>query len=122
MILLLILALASPAEARPATRAERAQIVAWARGFFADPYGLRSTTISEVQPLQGYRGAVIENGICVEANARNVVGGYVGIQPFVFVVTPAGVQYGAPRFPVTTSTCRVEGVTYAPFPELGAIK
>lgn len=123
MILLLLLALTSSAEARPATQLERDKIVRWARTYFADSHSLRGTGISDVRQLQGYRGAVIENGICVTLNAKNQLGGYTGIDTYVFVVPePGRLQYGDARWNVSSSTCRVEGVSYTPFPELGAIK
>jgi hypothetical protein len=98
---------------------------AQAKAYFADPYDLRSTAISEVRELRGGTDgkAVIENGICVTLNARNQLGGYTGVDTYVFVVPePGRLQYGDYRWNVSSSTCRVEGVSYAPFPELGQIR
>lgn len=122
MMLLLVLLLSTAAEARPVTKAEKGQILSIVQNFLADPYSLRSTGISDVQPLQGDSGRVIQQGICVQFNGKNAYGSYVGIDRMVFVVTPGGIVRGDWRQGVSTATCLTEGVSYRPFPELAAIQ
>lgn len=107
---------ATAAVAEPATRQDKAQVLAWAKSFFADPYSLRSTEISDRTTVDGVPV------LCVSFNARSVAGGYTGIYRKPFEITSTGLVAGERSRRVTTGTCWNPQVTMRPFPELGAIK
>ncbi|GJE78068.1 hypothetical protein [Methylorubrum suomiense] len=114
--ILILLASTVVAGAEPASRADRALVVAWAKGFFADPYSLRSTEISDRTVVNGV------SVLCVAFNARNLAGGYAGIYRKPFEITPAGLVPGERSYRVNTETCYAPQITMRPFPELSAIK
>lgn len=117
IVSIVLSALAPPALAAPPA-ADRAVILDWARQTLADPYSLRSTGISA--PFASPDGHTM---LCIEYNARSVLGGYTGLDRMSFVYTPAGLRPGTRGLGgVTNLTCYQPGVTMRPFPELGTIR
>lgn len=111
-----LVCLAGPALAQPATRGDRALVVEWAKRFFADPYSLRSTEISDRTVVDGVPV------LCVGFNAKNLAGGYGGIYRKPFEITPDGLIPGERSRRVNSDTCYGAGIVMRPFPELAAIR
>ncbi|BAQ50311.1 hypothetical protein [Methylobacterium aquaticum] len=107
-------ALPSPASAQPASRADKAQVLAWAKNFFSDPYSLRSTEISDRAVVKGVEV------VCVAFNAKNAYGGYVGVYRKPFEVR--GETLVTPSSRVDAGTCHQPGIVMRPFPELASIR
>lgn len=113
---ILMLVCAGSAHAEPATRADKAQVLNWARNFFADPYALRSTQISDRTVVKGVPV------LCVMFNAKNAYGAYTGIDDMPFEITPNGLKIVETNYKFDTATCRQPQITWHPFPELSAIR
>jgi hypothetical protein len=110
--------LLSLGQAEAKTSYEKQAVIEWVKQNLRDPYSIRGAKITA--PVSFGDDAVL---VCVEMNAKNAYGGYIGAErhPFVFkagrVVGPN--QYYSARVNVTTSTC--EGalpLNWRPFPEL----
>lgn len=118
IVLIVLTTAAAAAPAAPIAPADKAVILDWARSFFADPYAMRSTGISA--PFPSPDGHTM---VCIEYNARSVLGGYTGIDRQGFVWTPAGLRPGLRGLGgVTNLTCFQPGITMRPFPELSQIR
>lgn len=113
---ILLLVCAGSAHAEPATRADKAFVLAWAKQFFADPYSLRSTEISDRTEVDGVPV------LCVAFNAKNAYGAYAGTYRKPFEITSTGLVPGERSYRVDTGTCWRPSIVMKPFPELSAIK
>lgn len=110
------------AMAEPATKAQRADVLTWARAFFADPYSLRSTAISDQVLIPNYFGKELP-AVCVEFNAKNLDGAYTGVQRRAFLLQGARLHVGETTGgSFTNSSCYAPQVTMKPFPELAKIQ
>ncbi|SFB36643.1 hypothetical protein SAMN03159496_03143 [Rhizobium sp. NFR07] len=94
----------------PPTAAEKAAIVKYIKETFYDPYSIRDASISNALTLldTGYRA------ICVRFNAKNRMGGYVGM-------TPTSVRFKGGKVESALQDapgCNRPGLRYAPFPAL----
>lgn len=118
LIVLSATAQAAPRAPAPVMASDKAAIVDWARSFFADPYSLRSTGISD--PFLSPDGSAM---VCIEYNARNALGGYTGIDRQGFVWTRAGLRPATHGLGgVTNLTCFRSVQVFHPFPELARIR
>lgn len=90
----------------------KALIIDHAKRDFFDPYSIRSARISEPRSW----GKLIL--VCVEANAKNRLGGYTGIQPTVYEFINKELSTS---FSNNVFLCPSD-ITYRPFPDLEAIK
>ena len=118
LIVLSATAQAAPRAPAPVMASDKAVILDWARSFFADPYSLRSTGISD--PLVSPDGSGM---VCIEYNARNALGGYTGLDRMGFVWTPGGLRPATRGLGgVTNLTCYQPGIRMRPFPELSQIR
>lgn len=106
----------SSACAEPATRSDKDQILAWAKSYFADPYALRSTEISDRAVVNGV------SVLCVGFNGKNGYGAYVGIYRKPFEITPVGLKIVETNYKFDTSTCWHPSIKMSPFPELSQIR
>lgn len=102
-------------------RAYKDVVIEWAKETLPDPYEMRSTAASEPTPLKARDGSQI-SVVCVEFNARNGYGGYMGIDRMPFVETAGQLVPGSKLRVVDTATCYQPGVVLRPFPELGKIR
>lgn len=124
--LLVLIVLSTAAQAQPARRppapvmlSDKQKVLDWARSTLADPYSLRSTGISE--PFGTPDGTT--GMFCIRFNARNVLGGYTGIETMGFVWTDTGLRPGIYGLGgVTNLTCERPGIMWRPFPELSQIR
>lgn len=94
----------------PPTTAERAAAVTYVKTTFYDPYSIRDASISNAVTLlnTGYRS------ICVRFNAKNRMGGYVGM-------TSTSLRFQGPAIVSSLQDapgCNTARLTYSPFPEL----
>ncbi|MDR9782274.1 hypothetical protein [Rhizobium redzepovicii] len=94
----------------PPTAAERAAAVAYVKSTFYDPYSIRDASISNAVTLleTGYRS------ICVRFNAKNRMGGYVGMTSTSLRFQGAAIVSSLQDAP----GCNTARLTYSPFPEL----
>lgn len=113
---LLVLGLVNVAQAEPATEADRASVIAWAKEVLADPYDLRSTEISDRAKV---KGVLV---LCVAYNGRNLAGRYSGVVRKPFEIKPDGLVSDERSYRVNTATCYAPEITWRPFPELAGIK
>ncbi|TAW88373.1 hypothetical protein ELI13_06360 [Rhizobium ruizarguesonis] len=92
------------------TAAERAAAVAYIKTTFYDPYSIRDASISNALTLldTGYRS------ICVRFNAKNRMGGYVGMTSTSLRFQGAAVVSSLQDAP----GCNTARLTYSSFPEL----
>ncbi len=98
---------------RPPTAAEKAAIVQAAKDYLVDPYSVRDAEISNVVRLsdQGLEA------LCVKANAKNRMGGYVGRR-----ATSVRMLHGKPIGTLDDApACDLPQLQYHPFPELEAL-
>ena len=74
----------------PVTTEERAAITAYIRNNFFDPYSIRDAQISSAVVSFGLDGTKNPPMICVDANAKNRMGGYVGKRATLFYFASNG--------------------------------
>ena len=81
------------------------------RSFF-DPYSLRGVSIS--MPMQGH--LFFQQGwiVCLEANAKNRMGGYIGLQRTAYLLNYDAVLQSMDKAPL----CNNPQVSYTPWPEI----
>ena len=91
----------------------KAQIVADARTFLADPYSVRDAGISNVATFSDGT-----QGICVRANARNAMGGYSGRQNLAITIRNGVLTGNILNHPL----CARPDLTWNAFPELEALR
>jgi len=101
-----------PQAAAPLPSDYREQIIAKVRDTFFDPYSIRDASIS--QPIAGAAFAGPVSTVCIRANAKNRMGGYIGLKQTSFTfrdgkLTVADSEYAA-------MTCGQ--AVYEPFPEI----
>ena len=99
---------------RPPTAAEKAAIVNAARDYLVDPYSVRDAEISNVVTLND-KGL---KAVCVKANAKNRMGGYVGrttVSVRLLNGKPVSTWENAPA-------CLNANMSYRRFPELENLK
>jgi hypothetical protein len=65
------------------------KIVGWAKDFFYDPRSLRGVQVSEPVPVRDNTGRLMWL-VCMEADAKQANGAYMGPQRFAFGFTRAG--------------------------------
>jgi hypothetical protein len=77
-----------------------------------DPYSVRSASIAA--PEQGH--LYFRQGwlVCVELNAKNRMGGYVGLQRTAYLINRGGISHTMDTAPV----CNAADLVYAPWPEI----
>lgn len=83
---------------------------------YFDPYSIRSASIS--QPIQGH--LFFEQGwiVCLEANSKNRMGGYIGVQQTAYLLNRGSVIQSMEK----ASMCNSPKVSFLPWPELEQIK
>ena len=91
-------------------------VMAHIRKTFVDPYSIRSASVSQAVRghLEGQQGWLV----CVEANAKNRVGGYVGLQRAAVLLKHGQVALSRPD----SGVCNGPSWSYLPWPELEQIK
>ncbi|HJZ06104.1 MAG TPA: hypothetical protein VJ327_09720 [Patescibacteria group bacterium] len=91
-------------------------IEAYVKRTFYDPYSLRDVSIS--QPIQGH--ILSQQGwiVCFEANAKNRMGGYVGIQRGAYLINRDSVVQTWANAPL----CNDTRFQYSPLPELEQVQ
>ena len=86
----------------------RQQIVSQVKATFFDPYSIRDAAISEPFPSR----SVI--AVCIRANAKNRMGGYIGIKPTAYYFNSGG--YAFSETDLAPVVC--DKAKYQPFPEI----
>lgn len=100
--------------AKPAPASVKAQIVRDARDFLVDPYSIRDAEISYMQ-LNTPSGV---HWLCVKANAKNQMGGYVGRQSIEVDVKNGVLVGNVPH----SAACNLPTLRWQSFPELEALQ
>ena len=79
---------------------------------YFDPYSIRSVSVSE--PIQGH--LFFQQGwiVCLEANAKNKMGGYIGLQRTAYLINRDNVTQKMKNSPLCNDTKMI----YSPWPEL----
>jgi len=83
---------------------------------YFDPYSIRSVSVS--QPIQGH--LFFRQGwiVCLESNAKNRMGGYIGLQRTAYLLNRGNVVQTMEKAPL----CNDAQVSYSPWPELEQMK
>ena len=83
---------------------------------YFDPYSLRSVSVS--QPIQGH--LYFQQGwiVCLEVNAKNRMGGYIGLQRTAYLLNRGTVVQTMEE----AQLCDNVQVSYSPWPELEQMK
>lgn len=105
---------ASIDQAVPAPASVKAAIVRDARDYLVDPYSIRDAEISYMQ----FNARSGLHWLCVKANARNRMGGYVGRQALEVWVRAGELAGNLPNSPA----CNLPTMRWQPFPELEALR
>jgi hypothetical protein len=94
------------------------RVVEWARGFFADPYSIRSSRISDPLPITDNVGQPVEL-ICVERNVRNWAGAYIGIHriPFARIGRLLSIPHDDKGVKLMSDECYRHPINLKPFTE-----
>lgn len=90
----------------------RQQIIAKVKESFFDPYSIRDASISAPIPGANIYGAT--NTVCVRANAKNRMGGYIGLRSTMYV-------FNGPKLTVSSSDgadWMCAKAAWEPFPEI----
>lgn len=79
---------------------------------FFDPYSIRSASVS--QPIQGH--IFFQQGwiVCLELNAKNRMGGYIGLQRTAYLLNRGNIVQTMEKAPL----CNAAKLSYSPWPEL----
>lgn len=101
-------------QARPAPSAVKAQIVRDARDYLVDPYSIRDAEISFMQ----FNNRSGLHWLCVKANAKNRMGGYVGRQAIEVWVKDGRLAGNVPN----SLACNSSALKWQAFPELEALR
>lgn len=103
----------------PAQTWQKRAIVEYVRNTFRDPYSIRDAEISfyGIQAEHSTRERTI---VCVQMNAKNGYGGYVGRKIVQFELGRASVRSATEDHPQCTEM-NGAGLRYEPFPELEAL-
>ena len=85
------------------------------RSYF-DPYTIRNVSVSE--PRQGH--LLFQQGwiVCLEANAKNRMGGYTGLQRTAYLINRGKVVQTASQ----AALCDDARISYTPWPELERLR
>ena len=94
-------------------------IVGYVRGAFRDPYSIRDAEISS-SAVQADGASPARTIVCVQLNARNGFGGYVGRRIVQFDLGGRSVRSASEAHPQCTEM-HGKGAVYQPFPELEAL-
>jgi hypothetical protein len=95
---------------RPPTAAEKQAAITYIKANFFDPYSIRDASLSNVVSL----GKTGLNAMCARFNAKNRMGGYVGLS-----TTSLRLQGGAVVSALQDApSCGDERLQYVPFSEL----
>lgn len=83
---------------------------------YFDPYSIRSVSVS--QPIQGH--LFFQQGwiACLESNAKNRMGGYIGLQRTAYLLNRGNVVQTMEKAPL----CNDPQASYSPWPELEQMK
>ena len=83
---------------------------------YFDPYSIRSVAVS--QPIQGH--LFFQQGwiVCLESNAKNRMGGYIGLQRTAYLLNRGNVAHAMEKAPL----CDNAQVSYSAWPELEQMK
>jgi hypothetical protein len=112
----------SPGDLPPIQADYRARIVAWARGFYAEPRGLRSTEISDPLLMRDRTGRLLWL-VCIAADSRERGGDYRGVQRQAFGFAPG--IFSAPlersRSTLIRQDCDEHPLVWRPWPELARL-
>lgn len=103
------------ATARPPTPALRSYLAEQARTFLADPYSVRDVAVSSVTTLIPKANTTL---VCVRGNAKNRMGGYVGMTVYAIRMTGDTATGSFENDPF----CGDPRLTWYPFPELKNLK
>lgn len=103
----------------PAMDYHKRAILKYVRNHFKDPYSIRDAEISHygIQAEHSTRERTI---VCVQLNAKNGFGGYVGRSTVQFEFGGRGVRSATEDHPQCTEM-NGDGLKYGPFPELEAL-
>lgn len=101
-------------QGRPASSAIKSQIVRDARDYLVDPYSIRDAEISFMQ----FNNRSGLHWLCVKANAKNRMGGYVGRQAIEVWVRDGKLAGNVPNSPA----CNSSSLRWQAFPELEALR
>lgn len=105
---------ASIDQAKPVPASIQAEIVNAARDYLVDPYSVRDAEISYMQ-LNKHSGLY---WLCVKANSKNRMGGYVGRQA-VEITVRDGKIFG---YLVNSAACNNSALRWQSFPKLEALR
>lgn len=83
---------------------------------YFDPYSVRSASVS--QPIQGY--LFFQQGwiVCLESNAKNRMGAYIGVQRTAYLLNRETIVRTMENAPL----CDKPQVSYSSWPELEQVK
>jgi hypothetical protein len=109
------------ASQRAPTTGERQQIIAHIRNTFFDPYSVRDAEISNALPF-AVIGSSNASVVCIHANSKNRLGGYVGRQYTMTKFDAAGKLTNADDSSVAKRECSDARLTYRAFPEAEALR
>lgn len=105
---------------RPASAAERAAIVEYIKTIYFDPYSIRDAQISSAVEATGLDSSKTPM-ICVDANAKNRMGGYARKSATVYYFGGAGQivrSVNSSDDVFVGSFCKDNRLQYTPFPEI----
>lgn len=96
----------------------RSVVVRALEGILFDPYSVRSAKISIANSFADSNGNLVET-ICLSFNAKNRLGGYIGVSTMGFFVRTDGTLFQPIRDYMLQAECGHQ--TFVPFPELEAL-
>lgn len=106
----------NPDAVSPSPTNYRQTIKAYVFRTYFDPYSIRSAFIS--QPIYGYLSSRQGWIVCLESNAKNIMGSYIGIQRTAYLLDQDNEVYTMENAPL----CDHSQITYFPWPELEQMK
>lgn len=101
------------AAAVPASKSIKSQIVQDARNLLLDPYSVRDAEISYVATFSDGT-----QGVCVRANTKNALGGYVGRRSMAITIRNGRLASSVVNHPL----CSRPDIRWQPFKQLEALK
>ena len=104
----------------PATGWQKRAIIQYVRNNFKDPYSIRDAEVS-FYGMQAEHSTKERTIVCVQLNARNGFGGYMGRRIGQFELGARSVRSATEDHPQCTEM-NGSGLRYEPFPELEALK
>lgn len=107
------------ANQRPATKAEIAGVLQAMRDYLNDPYSVRDVTISTVMTKARRDGSVFHM-ICVDGNAKNAYGAYIGKQTTMVLLNTEGQHFNSSRAWSDINLCK--RLTWRAFTEVKVLQ